>query len=198
LIEEAEEAADGIFRLWSPSREGEIEPAEYGDLLTEHGRELAAQYNRLTDDPELDCRQGMPSTMLDPALMEIRDEGERIVIHIYEYDIERLIHMNSPEGPSTPPLSPLGYSTGYWDGEALVATTTRIDWPLLNYTGTPQSDRAQFTERFETSETGEILHYSLTVDDPVMFSEPFTVHRDRVWWPFARMEPFDCVSQWTD
>jgi hypothetical protein len=198
LVEEAEETAVGIFRLWSPSREGEISPTEYGDLLTERGRQLLAQYDRLTDDPELDCRQGMPSTMFDPALMEIGDEGERIVIHVYEYDVERIIHVNSPDSPRGLEPSPLGYSTGHWDGQVLVVTTTAVDWPLLNYTGTPQSDQVRFAERFETSAMGELLHYSLTVEDPLMFTEPFTVRRDRTWWPQARMEPFDCVSRWAD
>ena len=48
--------------------------ADYVPLLTDRGREVAATYNPPTDDPELECRSGMPTPMWDPTSMQIIDQ----------------------------------------------------------------------------------------------------------------------------
>jgi hypothetical protein len=199
-VEAARRSATGVFRVWGaiPFAQGQIKASEYGNLLTERGQELANAYDRLTDDPQLECRQGMPVTMFDPTPMELRDQGDQIIILVHEYDIERVIHMDAEEREDRSPRSPLGSSVGRWDGDALVVTTTDVDWPLLTTIGTPQSNQVSYTERFAVSEGGNVLNYSLTIDDPVIFSEPFTVERTRPWTPAVEVEPYNCISQWSE
>ena len=196
----AEATANGIFRTWN-GRIGAPVPVEAGlnsQTLTERGRELAAAYDPLTDNGQLSCRHGMPDTMFDPHPMEISDEGETIRIHSAQFNIQRTIHMNGEAAQEEPEASPVGYSVGRWEGNALVVTTTHVDWPYYSNDGTPQSDRVQYSERFFVSEDGRTLNYSITIDDPVIFTRPFTLDRFREAAPGVEIEPFDCVLQWQD
>ncbi len=196
----AEAAADGIFRMWN-GRIGAPVPVE-ADLvsqsLTERGRELAAAYDPLTDNGQLNCRHGMPDTMFDPWPMEISVEGDRIRIHVAQFNMQRIIHMNGEATQDEPEASPVGYSVGRWEGDALVVTTTQVDWPYYSAIGTPQSDQVRYSERFSLSDDGQTLNYSITIDDPVIFSQPFTMHRFREAAPGVEIEPFNCVLDWSD
>ncbi len=198
-VEAAEQAATSIFRVWGGNADGRgAHPpvSAYDYLLTERGRELAASYDAVTQNPELDCKQGMPTTMFDPTPMQIVDAGDRILILGYEYDIERVIHMDADESGVEPQGSPLGYSVGRWDGDTLHVTTTHIDWPYLDPQGTPQSDQMRYTETFALSEDETLLSYAITFTDPSIFRESFTLDRLRRWTPERELESFDCVARW--
>ena len=77
------------------------------------------------------------------------------------------------------PPSPLGYSVGRWDGRTLVVDTTRVNWPWVDNSGTPQSQAVEFEERFTVSADQTRLDYQLTVTDPATFTEPAVY--DRYW-----------------
>ena len=197
-IAAARESANGIFRVYgeNPVRKGppHPRPETYTHLLTEKGRELAAEFNVVTDNPELRCEQGMPTTMFDPVPMEIIDDGERILINIEEHDIKRIVHLNATaEDANNAPASALGYSRGEWDGDTLIVTTTRINWPYFDPYGTPQSDQAQYVETFSISEDGERLNYNFTATDPVMFTEPVVIDWPRAWSPGTELQEFNCT-----
>ena len=135
----AERAADGIFRVWTSLNYPRPPVSSYSGYLTARGRQLAAAYDPVTDNPELDCRTGMPATMFDPGQMFLEQHGDRIIVRIYEYDIERTIHLNGTANPVRTSTSNLGYSVGHWEGATLVVTTTRLDSPYLDSYGTPLS-----------------------------------------------------------
>ncbi len=196
----AERIAAGIFRVWGNNADRTFSHpplSEYRPFLTERGRELVAAYDPGTDDPELDCRQGMPTTMFDPVPMEIVDDGDRILIRVLEYDIERTIHLNGQEADDETPGSPLGYSVGKWEDDTLVVTTTHVEWPYFDPDGTPQSDQTAYFETFRLAEDN-VLDYSFTATDPVVFSQPITLERGRRWTPGVELELYDCVAVWTD
>ncbi len=194
----AEAAADGIFRVWN-GRIGAPTPVE-ADLsaqsLTARGRELAAAYYPLTDNGQLSCRHGMPDTMFDPHPMEISDEGDQIRIHNAQFNIQRIIHMNGAAVEDEPEASPVGYSVGRWEDDTLVVNTTHVDWPYYSNDGMPQSDQVSYSERFSVSDDGQTLDYSITIDDPVIFTQPFTMDRFREPAPGITIEPFDCELEW--
>ena len=188
--------ANGIFRMWGRRTGNPLDGSVRAQQLTEQGKELAAAFDPIADNAQLDCRHGMPDTMFDPVPMEITDEGDQIRLHIAQYNIQRIIHMNAEEPEATIPGSPVGYSVGRWDGDVLVVTTTHVDWPYYLNSGTPQSDQVRYDERFSTASDGHKLNYSLTITDPVVFTKPFTLKRSRVWKPGVEIEPFDCLVEW--
>lgn len=66
-----------------------------------------------------------------------------------------------------------GFTTGRWEGDALVASTTHMKAGLLRKNGPPMSDRATMTARFWRH--GDILTVLAVVDDPVYLAEPHIV-----------------------
>lgn len=199
-VEIAKQSADGLFRVWGGIRAPEIEVANYAHMLTERGRALQDAYDLYEDNYELRCLQGMPSTMFDRggAPMEVIDQGDRILLHLQEYDVERVIHMNVQQPTEQPEPSRLGYSVGHWEGDDLIVTTAHIDWPYYDEIGVPQSLEAVLHERFSVSEDGNQLNYQITIDDPVVFSEPMVLGTTRAWIPGLEVQRYDCVATWED
>ena len=187
---------ESIFRVWSSVMGIYPRPptSSYTGYLTALGRQTAAAYNPVTDNPELECRSGMPSTMFDPGQMLVEQDGDRIILRIYEYDVERTIHMNSAPAADEQPLSHVGYSAGRWEDDTLVVTTTGVNYPYLDAIGTPLSDDVHLTERFTMADDGQRLNYSLTVTDAVMLTQPITLERFWRWAPEIAYERFDCGS----
>lgn len=189
-----EPKADGIFRVWGMigNKIPEVPVSEYVDYLSNTAHTLRARYVPARDDPELKCQSGMPTTMFDPPPMEIKRDGENIIIHMEEYDLERIIHMHGGEDNPTP--SRLGHSVGRWENETtLVIDTTHVNWPFFDPWGTPQSDQITYFERFTLSEDGSRLNYALTADDPVMFIDPIVLERSWQWLPDRTINLYDCT-----
>lgn len=201
-IQAAEAVADGIFRMWDGGRIGgqpaSIEPDLLAQPLTERARELVAAYDPLMDNGQLNCQQGMPDTMFAPWPMEIINEGDLIRIDATQYNLQRTIHMNGETARDKPETSSVGYSVGRWEGNTLFLTTTHVDWPYYSNIGMPQSDQVSYSERFSVSDDGRTLNYSITIDDSVVFTQPFTMYRTRQAAPGVEIAPFDCVSDWSD
>ena len=197
-VEAARRSADGLFRMWGRRLGRPLDGDINAQSLTEQGLELASAFDPLTDNAQLDCRHGMPDTMFDPVPMEISNDGDHVRLHIAQYNIQRIIHMKDEAPHGEPESSPVGYSTGRWEGDVLVVTTTHVDWPYYLNSGTPQSDQVSYIERFSMSNDEQTLAYSLTISDPVVFPEPFVIERTREWTPGVEIEPFDCVADWSD
>jgi hypothetical protein len=196
-VEKAKQSADGVFRVWANVLEPGIKPADYEPLFTDTGRELAEAYDPLKDNFELDCTQGMPETMFDRGSpMEIVKEGERVLIRLQEYDVERVIHMNEQGAEMDRVHTPLGYSQGHWEGDTLVVNTADVSWAYYDEVGIPQSEQVSYSERFSASDDGNMLSYQITINDPVVFTEPFVRNSSRKWEPGRQFELFNCTPQW--
>ncbi len=192
--ENARRTATSIFRVWSTVFNDRASFPLYGDgvgPLT-----AAAEAKRESFDPStspyLGCDpRGMPYLMTNPYPFEFSQSGDDIVLNTELYDAERVFHMDESR-PADAPYSPLGYSTGRWEGRTLIVETDRIDAPYLYGDGTPQSRQIQLVERFTLNETEDRLDYTLTVTDPETFAEPATFTRYWAWRPEIRREPYNC------
>ena len=186
----------GFFRVWSsPSdSDGGQSFSDYELLLREEARQARAAYDQ-TDDPQLECRTSMPSTMYGPTRLEFIEDGDRIILRLQEFGVERSIQMD-PDGlgiAESTSVSPLGHSVGYWDHGVLVVGTTHVDWPYFDAAGTPLSDGAEFIERFTLREAENRLYYRLTAIDRGTFTGPVVFDRHWDWIPGARVEPDECT-----
>jgi hypothetical protein len=204
-VDPARAAADrgeGIFKVWLPT--AAKTPDWAGDPpLTPAARAAWQAYDAIRDDPVLDCRPpGMPQVITRSGRYAIRFErrGDDVVLKNEYRDIERVIHMKGPAAAANPAPSPLGWSTGRWDGESLVVTTTAIDWPyfaLYGLEGVPQSTDMTLVERFTPSADGRELVYDLTATDPRTFTQPVSApgYRTFRWQPGFQFLPPDCVLE---
>jgi hypothetical protein len=196
----AADRGDGIFRVWLPvaakTPDWAVDPP-----LTEAARSAWRAYDAIRDDPVADCTPpGMPQVITRSGRYAIRfaRAGEDIVLENEYRDIDRIIHMDPIGAPPRGALTPLGRSTGKWDGESLVVTTTDIDWPyfqLYGLEGVPQSAEMTIVEHFTPSADGTQLTYDLSATDPRTFTRTVTAENYRTfrWQPGFEFLPPDCV-----
>ena len=135
--------------------------------------------------------------MFDPVPMQIVDLGDRITMEASEYNARRTIYMDPATGPDPVP-SGTDYSTGRWVGETLIVTTTHLDWPYWSEWGLPQSDQGTILESLSVSDGGNVLHHSVTVVDPAMYTRLCTVAQTRSWTLGIEIPPYNCVVAWQD
>ena len=184
--------AQGLFRVWMRARAGGF-PSELP--LTESAIAHRQDWTE-EDDPNITCTvPGMPSAMrINPPhpIELIQQENGDIIVHVEFFDVFRTVHMNA--GSMNPSPSPLGYSVGRWDGEALVVETTNVDWPFFdNMAQIPLGQSVDISERYELTEDGLQLRYSMSVTDPSTFTETIEGNWLLDWWPNLEMQEYDCV-----
>ena len=191
-VEAAIQEAEGIFRVWGRERTSVFRFDE--SVLTGAAKAAKVTYDPRTDLAILDCiPPGMPTGMMVPSLFEFVDVGGTIELRVQEYDLVRTIHMSSDLDSEAQPATPLGFSVGRWEGDTLVVTTTRVDWPLSDYNGVPQSSDAMHIERFTPSADGQTMDYELTSIDPVNLIGSPVRPGNFTWRPGREIEPFECV-----
>jgi hypothetical protein len=105
-------------------------------------------------------------------------------------DSQRVVHLNGA-APAVAPRGTMGYSTGRFEGEALVVKTDHfVAGAIEPRRSIMHSANLKLTERLEVNADGE-LQITLTIDDPAFSKEPYTQKelfvRSR-WDP----EPFNC------
>jgi glyoxylase-like metal-dependent hydrolase (beta-lactamase superfamily II) len=91
--------------------------------------------------------------------------------YISTYEQTRTIWMDGRPHPSAfAPHTFMGFSTGRWEGNVLVVTTTHLKQGWVRRNGVPESDQATLFERF--SRHGNVLTHTVIITDPVYLAEP--------------------------
>jgi hypothetical protein len=92
----------------------------------------------------------------------------------------RMIFTDGRDLPKDPNPAYFGYSIGRWDGDTFVVTTAGFnDKGWLDSAGHPQTESLRVTERLRRRDFGH-MDYEITIDDPKVFTRPFTIKRERV------------------
>ena len=68
----------------------------------------------------------------------------------------------------------MGDARGRWEGNTLVVDTTNVRGARLTYIGDFYSDNAHIVERI-TFVDADTMNYEATVDDPTVFTRPWTM-----------------------
>ena len=196
------ERPESIFAIWTTMlgvpESRSLHPRNTDDFpLTELGLQKVADYDPVADNPFGDCSPKGGSAVMDaPYPMELVDEGDRILLKLEEYDTVRTIHLTDIHDDSQVEHSLLGHSTGRWQDDTLVITTTKIDYPFLHVGSQPsfipQSKFAQMQETFRLDEARDKLHYTLTVTDTAMLTKPMVYAKYYQWKPGETLQPYLC------
>ena len=128
------------------------------------------------DDPVGFCKPGGAVRILTyPPYRKFLQLPDLFVI-LSERDVTyRQIFLDGRALPSDPDPTFNGYSTGRWEGEALVVQTNGLRGGMwLDRNGSPISEAAKMTERFRRLNYGR-LEIDLTIDDPKTYTRPWTV-----------------------
>jgi hypothetical protein len=188
--------AAGIFRVWSTKfgEPGGLWRRDYP--LTDAAKQARGSFNPLTDSVAPGCRpKGMPTIMEQPYPLEFVKKGDTILLRLEEYDTVRTIVMTPDAKFDALPKALLGRSKGRWDGETLVVTTDRIQWPYFDPSGIPQGASSSIVERFTPTSDGTRLTYAMVITDRATFSAPVELKRSWVWRPGETVKPYNCIER---
>jgi hypothetical protein len=146
------------------------------------------------DHPDAHCLPLHPIQLhLHPQPRKIVQTSD-LVVFLYEAnDGRRQIHLDGRPLPANDP-QPFwyGYSTGRWEGDALVVESSGFkDQSWIDEWGTPASDRLRLTERVRRPTYGR-LEIQITVDDPKTFTNPFSFAVHQRLMPDDELIEFVC------
>ena len=145
---------------------------------TDQGRAAFLNHD-FKDDPTSKCwYPGVPRIMQSPYPVQIVQTRDYVVI-LFEYmRLWRTFPLNGRPHPKNMEPSFMGDSTARWEGDTLVVDTTNLKdapWTWLDTAGHQHSDVLHVIERFDR--TPDNIGYEYTVDDPKMYSKPWTLQR---------------------
>ncbi len=165
--------SDAIGGVWAMKR---FSVSRYLGDLTDEGERRRAAFDPVKDDPAIYCDPASPVrfwiNVNEP--FEIRREATQVVIEHQFMDSQRVVHLNAAAPPGLA-RSTMGYSTGRFDGAALVIETTNFKAaPLEPRWGVMHSENLQLTERLEVNPATHELEISWTIDDPLLFKQRLT------------------------
>src|SRR5881394_1982296 len=129
------------------------------------------------DDPHVRCLpDNPPRTWTLPHLTKAVHTPKLLVL-LYEVNaMYRQIFIDGRPLPADATPGWNGYSTARWDGETLVVQTAGFrDNLWIDTGGSPMSDAARMTERMRRPNYGA-LELEITIDDPKVYTRPFTVN----------------------
>jgi len=128
------------------------------------------------DDPDARCLpSGMPRKNATPSVYKIL-QTPGLILFLYESRTTyRQIFMDGRPLPEDPQPTWDGYSVGHWEGDTLVVETTGLSGKAwLDSAGHPESESLHLIEKFRRPTFGT-LEIEITIDDPKMYTKPWTV-----------------------
>jgi hypothetical protein len=147
-----------------------FQPGAEAQFNTKHGP---------TDDPVgFHCLPaGMPRQAFAPFPLQIFQPPGHFVIH-YEYmHFFRAIPTSGGTHPADLEPSFMGHDVGHWEGDTFVTETVGLrDDTWLEGAGHMHSDALRVSERYTLADTNSI-RWEVTIDDPKIFTKPWTVVR---------------------
>jgi hypothetical protein len=153
----------------------DFKPEEAMKLMRpEAGRILAQRSPAAT--PDAHCLPpGTPLGARIPTAFKMVQASGLIMVAYENPNPVRQIHTDGRKFPPDPEPSWMGYSTGVWNGDSLIVKTSGLnDKSWLDAMGHPHSEQLLFTERYRRRDFGH-MDIEMTVDDPAMYTRPFTV-----------------------
>lgn len=186
---------NGNIAMMSPELKGQGSPFRAEEA--QRYKEFQVLRETLTpeEDPSPSARclpPGLTFLMTIPYAVEIIQTPTKVLTFHEFGNFVRQIRLNVRDhGDPTP--SWLGHSIGHYEGDTLVVDTIGFNgkgW--LDNRGLRASEQLHTVERFRKV-NGE-LHYSVTINDPTLFTRAWTVVAYLVPQPGVEIEEFVCLD----
>jgi hypothetical protein len=172
-----------------------------GIPLNEAGRLRAESFHpEQLDLPENLCRPHPIDIGLRVSVSQLRITTETdpetrqpvgLRLHVAWQEPEQVIYMDGRPHPSAnAPHKWSGFSTGQWDRNTLVYTTTHLKEAYLTRTGVPKSERATVTTRVHRY--GNLLTIVFIINDPLYLTAPYIRASSWIFDPTQIIPPFPC------
>jgi hypothetical protein len=129
-------------------------------------------------DTTLRCMaMGLPRVFGAPYNMDVVDAGTHYVMIYLEHNTPRRVWMDGRTASADTPATPMGFSVGKWEGNALVIETTHLTPGWLDGSGLPMSERARVVERYEPSADRLSMTRTMTIYDAKYYTAPLVRQR---------------------
>jgi len=118
---------------------------------------------------------GVPNTMYHGGPRQFLQTPDYLVILTYNSHAYRIIPLDDRPPPGEKIRLWNGASSGHWEGNTLVIETTNQNGlPWLDQRGRFYTEEARVVERLWLVDHNT-LHYQATLEDPNVFTQPFTI-----------------------
>ena len=127
-------------------------------------------------DPTTYCLPlGMPRILSLNQPFEIVQTASEVYMLFESQQMQRRIYLDGRKLPENYPPTYMGFSTGRYDGDALVVETASIsDLSWIDQSGTPHSEALRVTERIRRT-SQSMLEIAFRFEDTKAFTRPLEV-----------------------
>jgi hypothetical protein len=161
-------------------------------LAAELRQRRAAENNK--DNPDAHCLPlGLMQLHTHPQPRKIiQTPAVTVILYEAQAGIRQILTDGRPLPPRDVQPWWYGYSVGHWEGDTLVVETTGFrDDVWLDVEGSPLTNAGKMTERFRRPNYGN-LEIDVTVDDPTVYTKPWTVKIRQKIMPDTELIEFIC------
>src|SRR5262245_7340797 len=125
----------------------------------------------------------------------VQTPGLTMIVYESPNSPHRTVFTDGRELPKDPNPNLLGYSVGRWEGDTLVITSAGFsDRGWLDSSGHPQTESLRITERLRRRDFGH-MDFEMTIDDPKVFTRPFTMKMERLLAPDTDLLEDACENE---
>lgn len=155
--------------------------------------------NQSKDDPDANCLpDGVPRITAAGNLPHRIVQTPGMVIMLYERGLFRQIYTDGRTLQKDVNPTWMGYSTGKWDGDTFVVTTTGFnDKTWLDDAGHGHSEKLIVTERYRRTDFGH-MDLQITIEDEVNYTRPWTVTQPLRLDPVNDLLEYVCLENEKD
>ena len=148
------------------------------------------------DNPDAHCLPlGLMQLHTHPQPRKIiQTPGVTVILYEAQAGIRQIFTDGRPLPNDDPQPWWYGYSIGKWDGDTLVVQTAGFrDDVWLDVNGSPLTNTGKMIERFRRPTYGK-LEIDITIDDPKVYTKPFTVRVNQRIMPDTDLIEFICTE----
>lgn len=163
--------------------------------LTDAGRAAIADFDGgSSDNPRLNCESTniLFDWSFDNPINRVLQTDNEVHLTYGLMNMERTIHLDQQEFPTTITPSRTGYSIGRWENDVLIVETRGLLAGILSAdTNTPHSDALRVTERFTLDPANGALLREFTAEDGVYWTGEYR-GRDSLFVASLPFEVYNC------
>jgi hypothetical protein len=180
--------------LWAP---GPAQIADPKDIPFLPWAKAMYDFRQTTElEPHARCKaSGGPRQFVTPYGVEIVEVAP--LQRLFIFDIGgphtfRTVYMDGRSHPDTVSPTNYGHSIGWWEGDTVVIDTVGFNEDFwFERRGLPHTESLHMVEKL-TRTSRDAMEYKVTIDDPAVYTQPYTGGFELRWRPQGELFEYMC------